>query len=100
MPVGMPPGPKPPGAPEGLFFSTMTAWVVSMMPAMEHELSRPFLVTCAAGVNNRTACNRQREALHAGKHDKVMNTVLIMRWKSAALLQKAHKADSGPSVKH
>lgn len=72
MPVGMPPGPKPPGAPEGLFFSTMTAWVVSMMPAMEHELSRPFLVTCAAGVSSRTGCSRQRKALHARKHDQVL----------------------------
>ena len=39
----------PPGAPFlSRFCSVMTAWVVSMMPAMEQALMRPLRVTCGA----------------------------------------------------
>lgn len=49
MPPGWPPPPPPPPPPPaalGLRVSTMTACVVSMMPAMPHAFVSPLRVTC------------------------------------------------------
>ena len=50
MPAGMPPAPMPMGLGAAAapldFFSTITACVVSMMPAIPHALLSALLVTC------------------------------------------------------
>ena len=62
MPAGMPPGPRPPGAAAapapadlGCFFSTITACVVNMMPAIPQAFIRALLVTCASDANQLIA---------------------------------------------
>jgi hypothetical protein len=62
MPAGMPPGPRPPGAAAapapadlGCFFSTITACVVNMMPAIPQAFIRALLVTCASIANQLIA---------------------------------------------
>lgn len=62
MPAGMPPGPRPPGAAAapapadlGCFFSTITACVVNMMPAIPQAFIRALLVTCASNTNQLIA---------------------------------------------
>jgi len=62
MPAGMPPGPRPPGAVAapapadlGCFFSTITACVVNMMPAIPQAFIRALLVTCASNTNQLIA---------------------------------------------
>lgn len=50
MPAGMPPAPMPMGlgaaAAPLVFFSTITACVVNMIPAIPHALLNALLVTC------------------------------------------------------
>eukprot|EP00878_Enallax_costatus_P029622 GHUV01032151.1.p1 GENE.GHUV01032151.1~~GHUV01032151.1.p1 ORF type:complete len:102 (-),score=14.25 GHUV01032151.1:80-385(-) len=50
MPEGMPPAAIPPGTIDGLSFSTITACVVSMMPAMLQLFMRPLRVTLAGSM--------------------------------------------------
>eukprot|EP00878_Enallax_costatus_P047600 GHUV01058527.1.p1 GENE.GHUV01058527.1~~GHUV01058527.1.p1 ORF type:complete len:118 (+),score=34.77 GHUV01058527.1:198-551(+) len=49
MPDGIPAAPMPPGT-SGLCFSTITACVVNMMPAILHEFIKPLRVTFAGSI--------------------------------------------------
>lgn len=52
-PAGMPLADMPRLGFFSRFCSVITAWVVSMMPAMEHALVRPLRVTCRGGGGGR-----------------------------------------------
>ena len=69
MPFGiMPPPPPPPMPPPppaaalGLRVSTMTACVVSMMPAMPHALVSPLRVTCGGQQTTSVSQHMHRQA--------------------------------------